>query len=126
MVARIIRRFRKKRSTTTDPQSVADTEDVKLCLTFSYNFYPRAARNKDGRFVFLVNGIEKVGDFVQKVKVVMCKESMMECGMGEMMSSQRTRCRQSYSQHRLMAVGGGGRLVRDTFTFPSGCYCELI
>ena len=76
--------------------------------------------------MFLVNGMEDVGDFAQMVLVTECKESVMECGMGEMMSSQRTRCRQSYSQHRLMAVGGRGRLVRDTFTFPSGCYCELM
>ena len=92
MVVRILRRFRKKRSTKNDPQSVAvATEDVKLCPTFSYNFYPRAARNKDGRFVFLVNGMEELGDFAQMVLVTECKDSGMECGMGEMMGSQRTR-----------------------------------
>ena len=101
------------------------TEDVKLCQTKTHYIQPRAARNTDGRFVFAVNRTEEIVDFVQLVEVVECVEAGTECGMGEMMGSQRTRCKQSYRHHRMVAMVEG-RLVRDTFPVPSGCFCQLL
>ena len=112
--------------TPPSPISSLPLQDVKLCQTNTYHYvHPRAARNTDGRFVFTVNGTEALGDFVQLVEVVECLEAGTECGVGEMMGSQRTRCQQSYRHHRMVALVEG-RLVRDTFLVPSGCFCQLL
>ena len=129
-VEQIQTRLRRKRSVRNisedDRVATEDTEDVKLCQTHTYRVQPRAAKNMDGKFVFVVNGREEVGDFVQLVEVTECVEAGTECGMGEVVGRQRTRCKQSYREHRMLAMSGGRRIVRDTFLVPSGCYCQLV
>jgi hypothetical protein len=128
-IQRILRRKRSVRNIFEDNTVATEdisAEDVKLCQTHTYRVQPRAAKNRDGKFVFVVNGMKEVGDFVQLVEVTECVEAGTQCGMGEVVGRQRTRCKQSYREHRMLAMSGGMRLVRDTFIVPSGCYCQLV
>ena len=47
-------------------------EEIKFCHENRYHVQPRALRNGNGRFVFQVNEIEEIQNFVQLVDVVFC------------------------------------------------------
>ena len=46
-------------------------------------------RHGNGRFVFEVNGTQKINHFMQLVEVMMCKEVGTECGVDDMRSRRR-------------------------------------
>ena len=91
--------------------------------TVSCHIQPRAARNKDGHFLHVVNNGGGVHPFVQLVLVTECVGQEVMCGQGRVVSRQRTICKQGYSEHRLVAIGEGGKIIKDTFLFPSYCVC---
>ena len=93
-----------------------------LCDTVSYHIQPRAARNMNGRFLFVVNNVGGQ-PFVQLVLVTECLGQEMMCGQGRVDSRHRTMCKQGYSEHRLVAMEEGGRIIKDTFLFPRYCVC---
>ena len=104
-----------------------DEEDsYPLCQTKKHHWQPRAARNSDGRYVFMINGTEEASHFVQLVEVVLCMEVEAECRVGNTMARHRTRCRQAYRHQRMLVLDVEGHLVRDTITVPSGCFCQII
>jgi len=95
-------------------------------LTTEY-IMPRAAKNKDGQFRFIVNHPEG-GDeqYIQLVRVARCAGAGEECGWGVMGPGIETRCHQEYLDHKLVALSESGEeLVIDTFTFPSCCTCLM-
>ena len=88
---------------------------------------PRAAKNKNGQFRFIVNHPEG-GDeqYIQLVRVARCAGAGEECGWGVMGPGIETRCHQEYLDHKLVALSESGEeLVIDTFTFPSCCTCLM-
>ena len=95
-------------------------------LTTEY-IMPRAAKNKNGQFRFIVNNPEG-GDeqYIQLVRVARCAGAGEECGWGVMGPGIETRCHQEYLDHKLVALSESGEeLVIDTFTFPSCCSCLM-
>merc|ERR1711981_1331268 len=95
-------------------------------LTTEY-IMPRAAKNKNGQFRFIVNHPEG-GDeqYIQLVRVARCAGAGEECGYGVMGPGIETRCHQEYLDHKLVALSESGEeLVIDTFTFPSCCSCLM-
>merc|ERR1711994_96970 len=95
-------------------------------LTTEY-IMPRAAKNKNGQFRFIVNHPEG-GDeqYIQLVRVARCAGAGEECGWGVMGPGIETRCHQEYLDHKLVALSESGEeLVIDTFTFPSCCTCLM-
>merc|ERR1719422_2977315 len=91
-------------------------------LTTEY-IMPRAAKNKNGQFRFIVNHPEG-GDeqYIQLVRVARCAGAGEECGWGVMGPGIETRCHQEYLDHKLVALSESGEeLVIDTFNFPSCC-----
>merc|ERR1712013_426261 len=95
-------------------------------LTTEY-IMPRAAKNKNGQFRFIVNHPEG-GDeqYIQLVRVARCAGAGEECGWGVMGPDIETRCHQEYLDHKLVALSESGEeLVIDTFTFPSCCTCLM-
>jgi len=95
-------------------------------LTTEY-IMPRAAKNKNGQFRFIVNHPEG-GDeqYIQLVRVARCAGAGEECGWGVMGPGIETRCQQEYLDHKLVALSESGEeLVIDTFTFPSCCTCLM-
>jgi len=96
-------------------------------LTTEY-IMPRAAKNKNGQFRFIVNHPEGGNDeqYIQLVRVARCAGAGEECGLGMMGLGIETRCQQEYLDHKLVALSESGEeLVIDTFTFPSCCTCLM-
>ena len=93
----------------------------KVCDMTTRYIRPKAAKNKAGQFMFLVNDVEK---HVQLVRVGQCLGEGEECGKGRIFTKQVTQCKQEYLDHKLVALDVLGKeLVVDTFSFPSCCSC---
>ena len=104
-----------------DPLSV---NEENICDTVSRYIIPRAAKNKASKFMFIVNHPEGSEDYLQLVKVTTCQAAEEECAQGQLLGYISTRCKQEYSDHKLVALSETGKeLVVDTFSFPSCCSC---
>merc|ERR1712078_156802 len=104
-----------------------DEEFTNICdLSTSY-IRPRAAKNKDGKFRFIVNHPGGDDEYIQLVRVSTCSSAGSECGRGRLEGAGvRTRCQQEYSDHKLVSLDESGEeLVVDTFSFPSCCTCLI-
>jgi len=112
-------------------------EWVNLCHETTTYQYPRLAKNKAGvsRFVVNSDGDDELSQYRQKVKMTRCDGSngdnndddeyvLGNGGVCETFDNLVTRCKQEYSDHKLVAVDDEGQeLIVDIFRFPSGCTC---
>ena len=99
----------------------AEAEFTNICAVRTSYITPRAAKNKEGQFRFIVNSPDGAAEYSQLVRVAVCGAAGAECS-----GVAGTRCRQEYSDHKLVSLSGGGEeLVVDTFSFPSCCTCLL-
>ena len=97
-----------------------------ICDEETEYIYPKAAKNNDGNFMFIVNQPGGSYKHRQLVKVTKCSRPDEACGQGELFSSFSTSCVQEYSDHKLVALSKTGEeLVVDTFSFPSCCICKV-
>ena len=97
-----------------------------ICNEETEYIYPKAAKNSEGYFMFIVNSPGGSYKHRQLVKVTKCFSPEEECGQGELFSSVSTSCVQEYSDHKLLALSmTGEELVVDTFSFPSCCICKV-
>eukprot|EP00092_Neocalanus_flemingeri_P083749 GFUD01105128.1.p1 GENE.GFUD01105128.1~~GFUD01105128.1.p1 ORF type:complete len:219 (-),score=53.49 GFUD01105128.1:74-730(-) len=95
-----------------------------ICHTESEYILPKAAKNKKGKFMFIVNSPAGSEEYIQLVKVTTCKAARQECAQGQLLNSISTMCHQEYSDHKLVVLSETGEeLVVDTFSFPSCCSC---
>ena len=65
-------------------------EEIKFCQESRVYLNPHAIRNGNGRFVFQVNEIEEIKNFVQLVEVVFCRDVESERTVGEEMRSRNS------------------------------------
>ena len=99
----------------------AEAEFTNICAVRTSYITPRAAKNKEGQFRFIVNSPDGAAEYSQLVRVAVCGAAGAECS-----GVAGTRCRQEYSDHKLVSLGSSGEeLVVDTFSFPSCCTCLL-
>ena len=99
----------------------AEAEFTNICAVRTSYITPRAAKNKEGQFRFIVNSPDGAAEYSQLVRVAVCGAAGAECS-----GVAGTRCRQEYSDHKLVSLSSGGEeLVVDTFSFPSCCTCLL-
>eukprot|EP00092_Neocalanus_flemingeri_P010559 GFUD01011375.1.p1 GENE.GFUD01011375.1~~GFUD01011375.1.p1 ORF type:complete len:234 (-),score=46.06 GFUD01011375.1:310-1011(-) len=97
-----------------------------ICQTESEYIHPKAAKNKKGKFMFIVNRPAGFEEYIQLVKVTTCKAAGQECAQGQLLNSISTMCHQEYSDHKLVVLSEtGDELVVDTFSFPSCCSCVI-
>ena len=97
-----------------------------ICNEQTQYIYPKAAKNKDDEFMFIVNNPGGSYKHRQLVKVTKCSRPDEACGQGDVFSSFSTSCVQEYSDHKLVALSKTGEeLVVDTFSFPSCCICKV-
>ena len=102
----------------------AEEYSENICGTDTTHIKPRGGRNKQGKFMFIVNEPEGSHEYIQLVRVTTCTAADEECAQGQLISSISTRCKQEYSDHKLVALSESGEeLVVDTFSFPSCCSC---
>merc|ERR1711973_1029201 len=105
---------------------VAD-EMENICSVRTEYIMPRAAKNKDGEYKYIVNHPPGAEEYVQQVRVTICSEAEKSCGHGLLEETGlRTRCRQEYSDHKLVALSATREELQvETFQFPSCCTCYL-
>merc|ERR1712173_144599 len=103
-----------------------ESEFENICDVDTTYIKPRAAKNKEGKFMFIVNHPEGADEYIQLVRVDTCISEGEECGQGRLASSVTTQCHQEYLDHKLVALSATGEeLVVDTFSFPSCCTCLI-
>merc|ERR1712066_202038 len=105
---------------------VADDME-NICSVRTEYIMPRAAKNKDGEYKYIVNHPSGAEEYVQQVRVTICSEAEKSCGHGLLEETGlRTRCRQEYSDHKLVALSATREELQvETFQFPSCCTCYL-
>eukprot|EP00091_Calanus_sinicus_P018651 TRINITY_DN4333_c0_g1_i5.p2 TRINITY_DN4333_c0_g1~~TRINITY_DN4333_c0_g1_i5.p2 ORF type:complete len:130 (-),score=35.96 TRINITY_DN4333_c0_g1_i5:89-478(-) len=105
---------------------ILEPEFENICDVETTYIKPRAAKNKEGKFMFIVNHPEGADEYIQLVRVATCVSAGEECGQGRLASSVSTQCNQEYLDHKLVALSATGEeLVVDTFSFPSCCTCLM-
>ena len=86
---------------------------------------PRAARNTDLEWRFIVNDLsEEDTEYQQVVRVGKCEGTHHECSGS--WPGQVTQCRQQYLDHKLVVLSLEGEILLDTFSFPSCCACHVL
>ena len=86
---------------------------------------PRAARNTDLEWRFIVNDLsEEDTEYQQVVRVGKCEGTHHECSGS--WPGQVTQCRQQYLDHKLVVLSMEGEVLLDTFSFPSCCACHVL
>jgi len=109
---------------------IPDEEEFQnICgLTTSY-IKPRAAKNKDGEYRFIVNHPDGADEYLQVVRVSTCNNNNESCGGGKFEGTGlgfETKCQQEFSDHKLVALSATGEeLVVEEFRFPSCCTCLI-
>merc|ERR1712066_1085228 len=105
---------------------VADDME-NICSVRTEYIMPRAAKNKDGEYKYIVNHPSGAEEYVQQVRVTICSEAEKSCGHGLLEETGlRTRCRQEYSDHKLVALSAAREELQvETFQFPACCTCYL-
>ena len=102
-----------------------DTSFENVCDEKTEYIYPKAAKNENGEFMFIVNNSNGSFKHRQLVMVTTCTRPNEECGEGEVFRSA-TSCVQEYSDHKLAALSKTEEeLAVDTFSFPSCCICKV-
>jgi len=106
-----------------------DDQFKNICgLTTSY-IKPRAAKNKDGEYRFIVNHPDGADEYLQVVRVSTCNSNDEQCGGGIIESAGlglETKCQQEFSDHKLVALSATGEeLVVEEFRFPTCCTCMI-
>ena len=111
--------------TVEEEEGSSSVEDLEnICDVKTSYITPRAAKNKDGKFRFIVNHPDGDEEYTQLVRVSVCSAAGGQCGAGLGLGLERTMCRQEYSDHKLVSLSEEGEeLVVDTFSFPSCCTC---
>jgi len=111
------------------PQFEEFVEDdmINICSVKTEYIMPRAAKNKDGEYKFIVNHPEGGEEYVQQVRVNICRAAEQSCGHGLLAGSGLdTKCRQEYSDHKLVSLSATGEELQvETFRFPSCCSCYV-
>jgi len=104
-----------------------DEEFTNICDLKTRYITPRAAKNKEGKFRFIVNHPDGDEEYTQLVRITQCSGAGEECGRGHLASAGvLTKCQQEYSDHKLVTLGESGEeLIVDTFSFPSCCTCLI-
>ncbi|XP_011869216.1 PREDICTED: uncharacterized protein LOC105562764 [Vollenhovia emeryi] len=103
----------------------SDPEIIPLCPTREQYIAPRAALNKEGNWMYVVN-IPGQDKYTQLVRSEKCLNDVCN-GICSIPEGYRSRCQQQFVQKRLVALeGSGNRLYTDLFWFPHGCACQII
>ncbi|XP_011167304.1 protein spaetzle 5 isoform X2 [Solenopsis invicta] len=104
----------------------SDPEAISLCPTRAQYIAPRAALNKEGNWMYVVNLPEQRNKYSQLVRSETCLNDVCN-GICSIPEGYRSKCQQQFVQKRLIALeGSGNRLYTDLFWLPHGCSCQII
>ena len=93
-------------------------DEENICKVSTDYIFPKAAKNKKGKFMFIVNRPAGSVEYIQKVKITTCEDAGEECAQGKLSGeSISTMCKQEYSDYKLVALSETGEeLVIDEFS----------
>merc|ERR1711970_115853 len=81
-----------KNKTTEISLRMFESEFENICDVDTTYIKPRAAKNKEGKFMFIVNHPEGADEYIQLVRVATCISAGEECGQGRLASSVTPQC----------------------------------
>ncbi|XP_011505471.1 PREDICTED: protein spaetzle isoform X2 [Ceratosolen solmsi marchali] len=97
-------------------------EDYPLCDSKEMVIYPKAAKNQDKEWIFVINQ----GDFIQSVRVETCVKENSVCNLvDDFAEGYKTTCKQKYIYRQLMAISSTGQIKPEVFKFPVSCCCHV-
>ena len=108
-----------------------DDEFENVCGSVRRTIAPKVGTNTNNQQRYLVQGDIDLAEFsglVRTVQTVECLGSQLDgeresCGV---LPGRRTKCRQEYTEHRMVALDmERGELVVEAFNFPSCCSCMV-
>ena len=114
-----------------DDEYVQEDEEAyqNICNMKTSYIKPRAAKNKEGNYRFIVNNPDGAKEYVQLVRVATCGSEGSQCAGGRIdspITGIKTKCKQEFSDHKLVTLSESGEeLVVDVFSFPSCCTCLI-
>merc|ERR1712183_1210260 len=108
-------------------EEFVEDDMINICSVKTEYIMPRAAKNKEGEYKFIVNHPEGGEEYVQQVRVNICRAAGQACGHGLLAAGGvNTKCRQEYSDHKLVSLSATGEELQvETFRFPSCCTCYV-
>ncbi|ODN06406.1 Protein spaetzle [Orchesella cincta] len=101
-----------------------ETTDNK---TVEHTIYPKAAQNRKGKFMYIVNHDE----YLQGIRVETCTKERDTCNMFDEQGLEghlpgyTSICKQKYIYKKLLAFTPDGKAMPDTFRLPSCCVCHI-
>jgi len=99
--------------------------ETNVCATKKERSLPRGALNTNGEFMWILNSPAGREEYVQSVDTTLCLGAEQECLSGQF-SGHSTRCKQEYSEHKLLALDKNAEeIIIDNFRFPSCCTCQV-
>ncbi|XP_066905936.1 uncharacterized protein spz isoform X2 [Halyomorpha halys] len=106
---------------------INSTNEQPLCASVEEVVFPRTAKNKDDKWLFVIN----TSSFVQGVRIEKCLKTSDEpeqsCFFNDSFpNGYKTVCKQKYIYRRMVAVDDDGKPVKDTFLLPSCCSCTVV
>jgi hypothetical protein len=102
--------------------SGAPVEETPLCSSVEHTIYPRVAKNKENKWMYIVNHAE----YIQGVRVEKCLDEGQSCFFGDAVpAGYQTACRQKFIYKKLLALTQEGKTSTDTFRLPSCCVCYV-
>merc|ERR1712183_525114 len=108
-------------------EEFVEDDMINICSVKTEYIMPRAAKNKEGEYKFIVNHPEGGEEYVQQVRVNICRAAEQACGHGLLAAGGvNTKCRQESSDHKLVSLSATGEELQvETFRFPSCCTCYV-
>jgi len=98
---------------------------TNVCATKKEKSSPRGALNTNGEFRWILNSPAGKEEYVQSVESTLCLGAEQECFSGQF-SGYSTRCKQEYSEYKLLALDKNGKEITiDNFRIPSCCTCQV-
>ncbi|XP_063218561.1 protein spaetzle 5 [Bacillus rossius redtenbacheri] len=106
-------------------QAAGSGNQNTLCPTTTSFVTPKAAMNKEGNWMYVVNVPEVDDRYTQLVGTETCVSNQCN-GLCTIPNGYTSRCEQQFVQKRLVALeGGGNNLYTDVFWFPHCCVCQI-
>ena len=110
----------------------------QVCPTLESFIVPRAGRNKNKEWRFILNSEDSRPEYqqvvsgddigvrtvdIQVIKVGECEHTESCHGAW---AGHETQCLQLYLEHKLVAITQVGKVLIDSFLFPSCCSCHVV
>lgn len=104
-------------------QRIGDPDEIELCPFIERLVYPKAAQNKENKWLIIVNQ----PNFQQGFRVEICVPDNGPCSPEiSFRIGIQAKCKQKHILRKMQALDENGNIIMDTFRLPSCCSCRLL